>query len=174
MPKTSHHKKAGVKLDDFHRHEALDRVSVWLDHFSEYIAAHPVIVASPDYAARCEKITDLCGELYQAIGNEIFDFDVSRSMRIPAHNPNLVVPTDGFHDPDATNGLRARSAANALAQYQSERELDADRITCSIDLLTDLLHFLHSQNENPIHAIEKARNHFLNEALAKQATLSPS
>jgi len=95
-------------------------------------------------------------------------------MHLPPHNPNLVVPTDGFLDPDATNGLRARSAGNAVARYQTERDLDADPITCSIDLLTDLLHFLHSQNENPIQAIEKARNHFLNEALAEPLTLSPA
>ncbi len=86
-------------------------------------------------------------------------------MHFPPHNPNLVAPTDGFLDPDATNGLRARSAASAVAHYQSVRVLDADSITCSIDLLTDLLHFLHSQNEDPIQAIDKARNHFLNEAI---------
>jgi hypothetical protein len=95
-------------------------------------------------------------------------------MHLPPHNPHLVVPTDGFLDPDATNGLRASSAASAVAHYQNERDLDSDPITCSVDLLTDLLHFLHSQNENPIQAIEKARNHFLNEALAKPLTLSPA
>lgn len=94
-------------------------------------------------------------------------------MNLPSHNPNLVVPTDGFLDPDATNGLRARFAASAVARYQSERDLDADPITCSIDLLTDLLHFLHSQNVDPIQAIMKARNHFLSEALAIQLTPTP-
>lgn len=38
-------------------------------------------------------------------------------MPLPPHNPNLVVPTDGFLDPDATNGLRARSAGNAVSHY---------------------------------------------------------
>ena len=85
-------------------------------------------------------------------------------MHLPPHNPNLVVPTDGFLDPDATNGLRAHSAASAVMHYQAERGLDNDKVTCAIDLLTDLLHFLHSQNEKPIRALEKARNHFLNEA----------
>jgi len=78
MPKPSHHHKTGVDLDQFHRHEALDRVSVWLDHFSEHIAAHPVIVASPDFSAQCEKITDLCGALYQAIGQETHDHEAGK------------------------------------------------------------------------------------------------
>ena len=67
-----------VELDDFHRHEALDRVSVWLDHFCEHIAAHPVIIASPDLSTRCEKITDLCGALYQAIGQNNHDIEMNR------------------------------------------------------------------------------------------------
>ncbi|MEY3898135.1 MAG: hypothetical protein RLZZ214_3656 [Verrucomicrobiota bacterium] len=87
-------------------------------------------------------------------------------MQLPPHNPQLVVPTDGFLDPDASNGLRANSAASAVSHYQSARGLDDNPITCSIDLLTDILHFLHSQNENPIQAIDKAQNHFLNEILA--------
>lgn len=87
-------------------------------------------------------------------------------MPLPPHNPHLVVPTDGFLDPDATNGLRARSAGNAVSRYQTERDLDANPVTCAIDLLTDLLHFLHSQNQNPIQAIDQARQHFLNEAQA--------
>jgi|GEM_PF-6355512 len=79
MRKTSHRQEREEKLDDFHRHEALDRVSVWLDHFSEYIAAHPVIAASPGFSARCEKITDLCGELYQAIGQDTYEKEKRRS-----------------------------------------------------------------------------------------------
>jgi cell fate (sporulation/competence/biofilm development) regulator YmcA (YheA/YmcA/DUF963 family) len=79
MRNTSHRQETGVELDDFHRHEALDRVSVWLDHFSEYITAHPVIAASPDFSERCEKITDLCGALYQAIGQETHDIEASKS-----------------------------------------------------------------------------------------------
>jgi len=66
-------------LDDFHRHEALDRVSVWLDHFSAYIADHPVISGSPDLSARCEEITDLCGALHQVIGQETHEIEVGKS-----------------------------------------------------------------------------------------------
>lgn len=87
-------------------------------------------------------------------------------MQLPPHSPQLVVPTDGFLDPDASNGLRASSAASAVSHYQRTRGLDENPIVCSIDLLTDILHFLHSQNEDPIQAIQKARNYFLNEIVA--------
>ena len=75
MSKALERQEKEVILDDFHRHEALDRVSVWLDHFSEHIAAHPVISSSPDFSARCEEITDLCGALYQAIGQETHEIE---------------------------------------------------------------------------------------------------
>jgi len=79
MSGKSNRQATGEELDDFHRHEALDRVSVWLDHFSAHIAGHPVITGSPDFSARCEKITDLCGELYQAIGQETHEIEVHKS-----------------------------------------------------------------------------------------------
>lgn len=79
MHRKSHHQQVEGDLDDFHRHEALDRVSVWLDHFFEHIAGHPVIIGSTDFSARCEKISDLCGELYQAIGQETHEIEVRKS-----------------------------------------------------------------------------------------------
>jgi len=79
MSSISHRQEGEGELDDFHRHEALDRVSVWLDHFCAHIAAHPVILESKDFSARCEKITDLCGELYQAIGQETHEIEVRKS-----------------------------------------------------------------------------------------------
>jgi hypothetical protein len=57
-------------------------------------------------------------------------------MDIPPHDPNLVVSTDGFFDPDASNGLRARSAYSAVLDYQEKRGLDSDEHVCAIDLLT--------------------------------------
>ena len=93
-------------------------------------------------------------------------FPIATPMQLPPHDPQLVVPTDGFFDPDASNGLRANSAASAVSYYQSARDLDCNPITCAIDLLTDILHFLHSQNQDPIQAIDRARDHFFNEILA--------
>jgi len=86
MSKKSQRKVKEVELDDFHRHEALDRVSVWLDHFCEHIAAHPVIIASPDLSTRCEKITDLCGALYQAIGQETHEIEAGEIRPIRDHS----------------------------------------------------------------------------------------
>jgi hypothetical protein len=85
-------------------------------------------------------------------------------MNLPPHDPNLVVPTDGILDPDLSNGLRARSARDAMLHYNRERGFDSDEVTCTIDLLTDLLHFLHSLGEDPIEGIEKAREYFEDEA----------
>jgi hypothetical protein len=85
-------------------------------------------------------------------------------MDIPPHNPDLVVPTDGFFDPDASNGLRARSAHVAIIDYQEKRGLDSDENACAIDLLTDILHFIHSLGESPLGALDTARGHFVAEA----------
>jgi len=85
-------------------------------------------------------------------------------MNLPPHNPDLVVPTDGYWDPDATNGLRARSARSAMLHYHRERGFDSDEVTCTVDLVTDLLHHLHSLGEDPFVAIEKARAFFESEA----------
>lgn len=85
-------------------------------------------------------------------------------MNLPPHSPNLVMPTDGYWDPDATNGLRARSAQSAVLHYHRERGFASDEVTCAVDLITDLLHHLHSLGEDPIVAIEKARKFFESEA----------
>ena len=85
-------------------------------------------------------------------------------MNLPPHHPNLAVPTDGYWDPDATNGLRARSARSALLHYRRERGFDSDEAACAVDLISDLLHHLHSLGEDPFIAIEKARAFFESEA----------
>ena len=85
-------------------------------------------------------------------------------MNLPPHNPNLVVSTDGYWDADASNGLRARSAQNAIRHYSRERGFDTDEVTCTIDLIADTLHYLHSLGEDPFVAIEKARGFFEKEA----------
>ncbi len=71
------------------------------------------------------------------------------TMNIPPHDPDRVASVDGFFDPDASNGLRARSAHKAVLHYQ-EQGFDDDEHTCAIDLLTDLLHFIHSLRESPV------------------------
>ena len=85
-------------------------------------------------------------------------------MNLPPHNPHLVVTTDGFCDPGATNGLRASSARDAMLHYQIQRRLDSDEATCRIDLITDLLHYLHAIGEDPSAAMDKAQQYFESEA----------
>ena len=84
----------------------------------------------------------------------------SALMNIPPHDPNLLVPTDGFFDPGASNGFRARSARSAMLHYRDERGFESDETTCAIDLITDLLHYLHSVGEDPFAAVEKAKDYF--------------
>lgn len=84
-------------------------------------------------------------------------------MKLPPHDPALVVPTDGYLDPDLTNGLRASSARNAVLHYRQERGLDGDETTCGVDLLTDLLHHLHALGEDPLGCLKKAAGHFVAE-----------
>lgn len=85
-------------------------------------------------------------------------------MRLPSHDPARVVATDGFWDPDCTNGLRAESARAAVEHYQISRGMDEDVVVNSIDLMTDLLHHFHSLGQDPVAALEKARRHFEMEA----------
>lgn len=84
-------------------------------------------------------------------------------MNLPPHDPELVVTTDGFWDPDATNGLRAQSARDAMLHYQMQRRLDGDEATSTIDLITDLLHHLHARGDDPLAALDKARQYFESE-----------
>ena len=92
-------------------------------------------------------------------------------MKLPPHNPALVVPTDGYLDPDLNNGLRASSARSALLHYQLERGLDGDESACCVDLLTDLLHHLHSLGENPLSSLKKAGGYFLAETGVSESDL---
>jgi hypothetical protein len=67
-------------------------------------------------------------------------------MNIPPHDPDLIVPTDGFENNSWTNGNRADSARQAIEYFGQLRGMDMDEETLSIDLLTDILHFLHSSH----------------------------
>jgi hypothetical protein len=87
-------------------------------------------------------------------------------MHLVPHDPARVVATDGFWDPDCTNGLRAGSARAAVEYYRASRGMDEDIVINSIDLITDLLHLLHAVGGDPMTAWEKARGHFEMEAVS--------
>lgn len=85
-------------------------------------------------------------------------------MTIPPHNPKLIVPTDGFENNSWTNGDRANSAKLTIENYRQQRQMDPIAETLAIDLMTDILHFLHSEQIDPFLALEKTKRHFKNEA----------
>ena len=85
-------------------------------------------------------------------------------MKLPPHNPDLIVPTDGWENYSWTNGDRADSARQAIEYFGQQREMDTDEETLSIDLITDILHFLHSREIDPDQTLEIARMHFEAEA----------
>ncbi len=92
-------------------------------------------------------------------------------MQLLPHDRSRVVATDGYWDPDLTNGLRADSARYALLHFSQERGLDCDESACAVDLMTDLLHHLHSRGEDPIAALDRARKHFIAEVSLNTAPI---
>ncbi len=55
-------------LDDYHRHEVLDRKAIFADQFETHVASHPVIEFDPALRAQATEIADRLAELYQSIG----------------------------------------------------------------------------------------------------------
>lgn len=85
-------------------------------------------------------------------------------MNLPPHAPARVVATDGFFDPDCSNGMRAESARAAVEYYQNSRGMDEDAVLNTTDLITDLLHYLHSLGDDPLMVLQKAGEYFEREA----------
>lgn len=63
-------KKKRVKLDAFHRHEALDRAWILASNVGEWLAEHPYVEAKPKFKQLAEAAIDSLYQLYQQIGNE--------------------------------------------------------------------------------------------------------
>lgn len=55
-------------IDGYHRHEALDRTSIFADQFESHVASHPVIELDPELKAQADEIIDRLAALYQAVG----------------------------------------------------------------------------------------------------------
>lgn len=56
------------RQDEFHAHEALDRVYVQAQQFGQFIEDHSYISTNPDLAKKAKQIGEDLGELYQMIG----------------------------------------------------------------------------------------------------------
>lgn len=56
------------KLDDYHRHEALDRSNMLANMVASWLMEHPYIESNPPLARKAEDAFDALYALYQAIG----------------------------------------------------------------------------------------------------------
>jgi hypothetical protein len=77
-------------------------------------------------------------------------------MKLPAHSPSRFLSTDGFFDSECTNGMRSEFAKAAVKFYQVSCEMDDKAVVNTKDLITDLLHYLHSLGEDPLMVLQKA------------------
>ena len=63
------------RIDEFHKHEALDRAHLFSDQFERHLASHPFIETTPQLKDKADQIANALGDLYQAIGVHINEFD---------------------------------------------------------------------------------------------------
>ena len=83
---------------------------------------------------------------------------------IPPHNPTRYETTDGFDNPNCTNGDRAAMAAESLAVFQKECGMAEEMETAASDLICDLLHLVHANDHDPRDILLAGIRHFLCEA----------
>ena len=57
------------KLDEFHRHEALDRVHVILSNIDEHVQSHPFIALNEKLKKLVDAAIDNLADLYSEISN---------------------------------------------------------------------------------------------------------
>lgn len=86
---------------------------------------------------------------------------------LPPHDPIRFQTTDGFDEPDRTNGVRAEEAKAALIAILGLSAYEKDR-DCSIrDQITNLLHLAHAEGLNVAQTWEMALQNFCAEACSK-------
>jgi len=84
---------------------------------------------------------------------------------LPPHDPIRFQTTDGFDEPDRTNGMRAEEAKAALVAILGLSAYEKDR-DCSIcDQITNLLHLAHAEGLNVTQTWEMALQNFCAEAV---------
>ena len=83
---------------------------------------------------------------------------------IPAHNPTRYETTDGLDSPSCTNGDRVSFAAAAVDCFQQTCGMTEDLETAAADLICDLRHLLHANNQNPLPTLRNGIQAFLCEA----------
>ena len=60
-----------VKLDEFSRHEALDRSSMILNIIDTHLLQHPVIKLDKELKEKVTKSAELLYEVYQELGSKM-------------------------------------------------------------------------------------------------------
>ena len=66
MPKS---KKIGIELDDFHYHEALDRIHITMNNIDTHLIQHPVLKLETEVKDLVEEDQTKLWHAYQIIGN---------------------------------------------------------------------------------------------------------
>lgn len=61
------------ELDQFHYHEAVDRIYLFRAMLEDYVMTHPAILAEPFILDLLEKSSNMLGDAYQAASNASFD-----------------------------------------------------------------------------------------------------
>lgn len=62
-------KNIGIELDDFHYHEALDRLHVIMDTIDNHLIQHPVLKAETKVKDLVDEANTKLWEAYQLIGS---------------------------------------------------------------------------------------------------------
>lgn len=81
------------------------------------------------------------------------------SAGLPPHDPDRYRATDGFNDPESTNGNRAASAAAWLGYNRAANDIEA-----LTDAVTSVMHLTHSLGEDPLRMVASAAESFMCEA----------
>ena len=59
-----------TRVDKWHRHEAMDRVAMMMDMWSQFIEEHPAITSVPALKSMAEFIGEEMADLYQLAGRQ--------------------------------------------------------------------------------------------------------
>lgn len=89
---------------------------------------------------------------------------LSELRSLPPHNPDRFKTTDGFDNPDCTNGARAEMALKALEFFQEACSMTEAGDAAASDLVCDLLHLVHSLGFDPRTVLQNGLGHFICEA----------
>ncbi|MFD2257248.1 hypothetical protein ACFSSA_11230 [Luteolibacter algae] len=81
-------------------------------------------------------------------------------MKFPPHDSNQIVLKDGLEKTTWKNGDRAKSASDAIHYYGHQRGTHEDIETLSVDLISDVLHLLHSKGVDVDKVLRASKTHF--------------